>query len=96
MDNLFMCLSVCLHATPSPRDLITFLSIRVQLEMLLDNRDQSVNLALPLERDSRPLVSLNRLSVKCGTTPRRQSGYLLLVGVCLFIRVIWVGGWVGG
>ena len=24
-----------------------------------------------------PVVSLNRLSVGCGTTPRRQSGYLL-------------------
>ena len=33
------------------------------------------------------LVSLNRLSVGCGTTPRRQSGYL--VGFCLFIRVIY-------
>ena len=32
------------------------------------------------------LVSLTRLSVGCGTTPRRQSGYLL--GCCLFIRVI--------
>ena len=32
------------------------------------------------------LVSLNRLSVGCGTTPRRQSGYL--VSCCLFIRVI--------
>ena len=44
MDNLFMCFSVCLHATPSPRVcLITFLSIRIQLEMLSVNRDQSVN-----------------------------------------------------
>ena len=33
-----------------------------------------------------PLVSLNRLLVGCGTTPRRQSGYL--IGSCLFIRVI--------
>ena len=32
-------------------------------------------------------VSLNRLLVGCGTTPRRQSGYL--VGFCLFIRVIY-------
>ena len=32
------------------------------------------------------VVSLNRLSVGCGATPRRQSGYL--VGFCLFIRVI--------
>ena len=32
------------------------------------------------------LVSLNRLSVGCGATPRRQSGYL--VGFCLFIHVI--------
>ena len=34
-----------------------------------------------------PIVSLNRLSVDCGTTQRRQSGYL--VGFCLFIRVIY-------
>ena len=33
------------------------------------------------------LVSLNRLSVGYGTTPRRQSGYL--VGFCLFIRLIY-------
>ena len=35
----------------------------------------------------RSLVSLNRLSVGCGTTPRRQSGYL--VGFYLFICVIY-------
>ena len=33
------------------------------------------------------MVSLNRLSVGCGTTPRRQSGYV--VGFGLFIRVIY-------
>ena len=33
------------------------------------------------------LVSLNRLSVGGGTTPRRQSGFL--VGFCLLIRVIY-------
>ena len=33
------------------------------------------------------VVSLNRLSVGCGTAPRRQSGYL--VGFCLLIRVIY-------
>ena len=33
------------------------------------------------------LVSLNRLSVGCGTTPRRQPGES--PGFCLFIRVIY-------
>ena len=32
-------------------------------------------------------IALSRLSVGCGTTPRRQSGYL--VGFCLFIRMIY-------
>ena len=40
----------------------------------------------PASRGTHGLVSLNRLSVGCGTTPRRQSGYL--IGFCLFIRVI--------
>ena len=33
------------------------------------------------------LVSLNRLSVVCGTMQRKQPGYLL--GFCLFIRMIY-------
>ena len=39
------------------------------------------------EKMPQAVVLLNRLSVGCGTTPRRQSGYLL--GICLFIRVIY-------
>ena len=39
------------------------------------------------ERGDTFVVSLSRLSVGCGTTERRQAGYL--VGFYLFIRVIY-------